>query len=321
MVLLDKSILVTGGTGSFGKAFVRRALADGAGRVVVYSRGELLQAQMREEYADPRLRFFIGDVRDRRRLDLAMAGVDYCIHAAALKRIEVCEENPLEAKRTNVDGTENVALSAIGMGVHKAVLLSTDKAPVPHTTYGATKMLAERLWLQSNVYAAGTGTILTATRYGNVLASRGSVLHTWRSQAAAGQPLTVTSSGMSRYWMTLDQAVDLVLLALLLGRGGEVFVPKIPSAPLLTLVEAVAPGASITETGLRGAERMHETLISADEAANCYDCGDHYMIWPEYRSWGAEPEPLYPKVPDGWSYRSDTNERQYTVEQLARLIA
>jgi UDP-N-acetylglucosamine 4,6-dehydratase len=325
LILAGKNILVTGGTGSFGHAFVRRAIAAGARRVVVYSRDELKQSQMAAAIPDPSVRYFVGDVRNRDRLRLALRNVDVCVHAAALKRIETCEAEPSESVATNIAGTENVALECIAAGVEKAVFLSTDKAPNAATLYGMTKAVAERLWIRSNVYAAGTPTRLSATRYGNVLNSRGSVLELFRRQCNAGQPLTLTSEAMSRFWMTIHQAVGLVEMALREMRGGEVFVPKVGSATVLDLARAVvgpslyAPGHTVT--GLRPGERLHETLISGDEARNTYDAGSHYVIEPEARTWGEVPAPDLPRVPEDFSYRSDTNEWQYTVPELRGLTA
>ena len=325
--LYGRNVLVTGGTGSFGQAFVREALQQGARRVVVFSRDELKQALMAQALSDPRLRWFIGDVRDRPRLDQAMRDVQVVVHAAAMKRIETCEANPDEAVSVNVGGTRNVALAAIAAGVEKAVFLSTDKAPAPATLYGATKLCAERLWVQSNVYAAGTHTRLSCTRYGNVLASRGSVVGLWREQVAAGVPVTITDERMSRYWMQLAEAVQLVVLALEQMRGGELFVPKVPSSSVLDLARAVveqngqpyAPGHVVT--GLRPGERMHETLISPEESRTTFDAGTHYVIEPEARTWEVLPPLPWPLVADGFTYRSDTNAQQATVDELRRLIA
>lgn len=323
---LGKNVLVTGGTGSFGNAFVRRCLAEDVRRVVVFSRDELKQAQMAQAIGDARVRYFVGDVRDAERLARAMRGVDYVVHAAAMKRIETCEENPEEAIRTNVLGTLNVAKAAIDAGVLRAVLLSTDKAPAAATLYGATKFAAERLWCGANVYAAGRPTRLSAVRYGNVLGSRGSVLDLWRAQLRAGELVTITDRRCSRFWMTIDQAVDLVLLALDTMRGGEVLVPKVPSAPVLLLASAVAeqPLAvnGYRETGLRSAERLHETLIANDEARRTFDCGDHYVIEPESRTWADDvPLPWGLPVPDGFSYTSDGNPEQYDAAALRGLVA
>lgn len=324
-ILAQANIFLTGGTGSFGQAFVSRALMAGARRIVIFSRDELKQAQMRAAFADDRLRFFLGDVRDANRLSWAMEGANIVVHAAAMKRIEACEANPVEAVETNITGTRNVALAAINRHVRRAILLSTDKAPVPHTLYGMTKAVAERLWTQSNVFAAGTATRLAATRYGNVLASRGSVIEVWRRQVAAGEPLTVTSETATRFWMTLPHAVSLVEQALTEMRGGEIFIPKCGSAAVLTLARAVAeqPAGSTyfpghVGTGLLPGERRHETLISEDERALTIDRGTHYVIAPAAPSWGD----VWP-VAQGIDapYRSDTNPEQLTVDDLRRMIA
>lgn len=324
-ILAGRTLFVTGGTGSFGGAFVRHALNAGASRVVAFSRDELKQSQLRAAIPDPRLRCFVGDVRDRARLDQAMKGCDFVIHAAAMKRIEVCEQEPTEAVKTNIIGTQHVALAAIHAGVQKAVFLSTDKAPAAHTLYGMTKAVAERVWIQSNVFAAGTPTRLSATRYGNVLASRGSVLDLWRQQRDAGEPLTITDEKATRFWMTLEHAVALVVDALLEMQGGEIFVPKVPSASILTLARAVvetngtyAPGHICT--GLKPGERLHETLISEDEAKHTAEYNARYVILPENATWrNAGRDTPTPGI--GMAYRSDTNPQTYTVEQLRRLLA
>lgn len=316
------SWLVTGGTGSFGHAFVRRLLDNGADRVVVFSRDELKQAQMAKEFDDPRLRFFIGSVTDQARLEQAMNGVEYVAHAAAMKRIEVCESNPAQAVETNVLGTLAVSRACIAAGVRRAVFLSTDKAAHPNTHYGATKLAAERLWTRANVYAAGTDTRFAATRYGNVLGSRGSVLGLWRHQAEHAGEITVTDPGMSRFWMTIEQAVDLVALAFDTMVGGEVFVPKVPACAILTLAQMVAPGVPYKVTGIRRGEKLHETLVSEDEARDTYDRGTHYVIEPE-RTWEdvMHADIVGQRVPAGFSYRSDTNPDQLTVEGLRELAA
>ena len=325
--LSGKSILVTGGSGSFGHAFVRRALDDGARRVVIFSRGEAKQAEMRTVFeSDPRLRFFLGDVRDFARVSDAMRGVDIVVHAAAQKRVESCEADPSEAVATNITGTLNVARAAILEGVAQGCFLSTDKAAAPNTLYGATKLCAERLWLGSNVYAAGTVTRLSATRYGNVIASTGSVVPLWRAQFAERKPLTITDVQMTRFWMGMDQAVELVVLALTEMRGGEVFVPKIGSAPVLDLARAIVEGSGIyapghIETGLRPGEKRHEMLISAEEARHTYDAGTHYVIEPEARLWGELPTLPFPLVASGFSYESDSNPEQLSVDTLRRMVA
>lgn len=324
--MAGRSLLVTGATGSFGPAFLLAALASGVTRVVAFSRDELKQAHLAAEIPDARMRWFIGDVRDANRLAWAMRGVDVVVHAAAMKRIEVCEANPAEAVRTNVLGTLNVAQAAILAGVEQAVFLSTDKAPNAATLYGATKLCAERLWVQSNVYAAGTGTRLSAVRYGNVIGSRGSVLELFRRQYALGVPLTLTDERMSRFWLTLTDAVQLVLTALRGMGGGEIFVPKAGSCSLLDFARAVVEGNGLyapghVVTGLRATERMHETLIASDEAGRTYDAGTHFVIAPEAQSWGAVSSSPWPRVPDGFKYTSDGNPQQLSVADLQRMMA
>lgn len=319
-MIAGTSWLVTGATGSFGNAFVPRLLHEGAARVVCFSRDELKQAEMRDRLGDPRLRFFVGNVVDQDRLELAMHGVEYVAHAAAMKRIDTCEENPWEAVQTNVWGTRSVAMACINAGVKRAVFLSTDKAAAPVTLYGTTKLTAERLWTQGNVYAAGRDTRLAATRYGNVLGSRGSVLGIWRSQAELAGQINVTDKRATRYWMTIEQACDLVLTAFREMQGGEVFIPRIPSCDLPTLASTVVDGVPMNETGLRRNEKLHETLISEDEARYVQDRGTHFVIQPE-RSW-EDNGPLWATgFPDGWSYRSDTNEQRIDAAGIAELVA
>ena len=270
--------LITGGTGSFGHAFVRHLLSDSTtGRVVVLSRDELKQAQMRVEFPDKRMRFFIGSVTDPERVGLAMRGIDYVIHAAAMKRVETCEENPHEAFTVNTYGTQVVARAALLAGVKRALFLSTDKAVEPNTMYGTTKLSAERLWTASNVYAAGTDTRYAATRYGNVLGSRGSVVGFWRGQADRGESLSVTDPDMTRFWMTIDNAVALVAMALREMRGGEVFIPKVGASNLMTLARATTQdadsfvGLGWQRVGTRPGEKMHEALIGVEEARRAYE--------------------------------------------------
>lgn len=325
--LQDRSLLITGGTGSFGRAFARHALDDGARRVAIYSRGESAQAAMRSALADdPRLRFFIGDVRDFDRLSDALQHVELVVHAAALKRIEVCEADPAEAVATNIRGTLNVARACIIEGVERAVFLSTDKAAGPNTLYGATKLCAERLWCGWNVYAAGTNTRLAATRYGNVLGSTGSVVPLWKQQHARGEPLTITDVRMTRFWMTMARAVDLVLTAFEEMRGGEVFVPTIGGAPIFDLARAIvevdgvyAPGH--VETGMRPGEKLHETLISEEEARHTRACGQHFVIEPEAPTWGRGGAWRGIPVPAGFAYRSDAPAHTLSVEDLRRMVA
>jgi UDP-N-acetylglucosamine 4,6-dehydratase len=315
--LTGKSVLVTGGTGTFGNAFVRRALADGARRVVVFSRGESKQAEMKAALRDDRVRYFIGDVRDLRRITEACRGVEIVAHAAALKRIEVCESDPLEANETNIRGTENVARACIAAGVEKAVLLSTDKAASPATHYGVTKLCAEKTWVQFNNYSAGTKTRFSASRYGNVLGSTGSVLQIWAKQ---GQEITLTDPDMSRFWMRIEDAVDLVVLALVKMVGGEVFIPRLGASTIGSLATAAFPDAKWNVTGPRPGEKKHELLICPDEAHRTYDAGSYYLIWPELREWDSRPVPVFPKVPFGFEYGS-ANAPTLGIESLRRMIA
>jgi UDP-N-acetylglucosamine 4,6-dehydratase len=321
LTLQDRSILISGGTGTFGRAFARRALSQGASRVVIFSRSEAKQAAMRAEFNDPRLRWFIGDVRDARRVSEACRGVEFMIHAAALKRIETCEQDPDEAVATNVFGTQNVARACIDRGVRRAVLLSTDKAAAPNTLYGMTKGAAERLWVNSNVYAAGTQTRFSATRYGNVLGSTGSVVELWRRQTENGERLTVTDFEMTRFWMTIAQATRLVSLALNRMRGGEIFIPKVGASSLLDLCCAISPKVATHRVGLRRGEKMHETLIAEDEAEYAYDHGDHFRIEPE-RSWDGSLGPeAGVKLVRGSVYRSDSSPHRLSIAELREMAA
>ncbi len=304
-VLRDASLLVTGGTGAFGRAFVQRALDDGARRVVVLSRDEAKQAALRATVTDERVRWFVGDVRDFERVRWAMRGCDTVVHAAAMKRVDSCESDPQEAIDTNITGTGHVARAAIREGVTRAVLLSTDKAASPSTLYGLTKSCAERLWVQSNAYAAGTPTRLAATRYGNVLASTGSVIPMWRTEVARANTITLTDPNASRFWMPMAAAVDLVVLALAQMHGGETFVPKLRAATVARLAHALHPNTHTTVIGLRAGEKLHETLIGEDESARTLDCGTHYVIRPALAPWGETTTQGVP-VPSGFVLRSDT---------------
>jgi UDP-N-acetylglucosamine 4,6-dehydratase len=315
------SVLVTGGTGSFGKAFVARALELGATRIVIFSRDELKQSDMRAQFSgENRLRWFIGDIRDRERLRRAMHGVDYVIHAAALKQVDTAEYNPVEYIRTNVNGSENVVEAAIDAGVRKVVALSTDKASSPINLYGATKLCADRLFISANHYAAHQDTRFSVVRYGNVMGSRGSVIPLFRKLAAEGKPLPITDERMTRFWITLPQAVDFVVSSLDLMAGGELYVPRIPSTKLVDLVEAIAPGAETTEMGIRPGEKLHEEMIAADDSRRTLLIGDRYLITPYLAGWGYEP-PAGEQMPDGFAYRSDTNDLLLDVDELRELIA
>jgi len=312
-------ILMTGGTGSFGRAFTRAILALPVKRVVIFSRDELKQHEMRQEFIDERLRFFIGDVRDRERVKRAMVGIDIVIHAAAMKQVPTCEYDPDEAIKTNVLGTMNVVSCAIERGVKRVIGLSSDKAVSPINTYGKTKALLESLMVQGNVYAASEPTRFACVRYGNVVGSRGSVVPLFKLQAERGY-ITLTDIRMTRFWITLQQGVDLVLRALDEMQGGEIFVPQIPSMRLMDLARAMAPTCRIDFTGIRPGEKLHECLINEDEARRTTHIDGGFIIWPEFPLWHDKPKRRGESLPSGFSYRSDTNDEWLTIEQLRGMI-
>lgn len=314
-------ILITGGTGSFGQAFVRRVLADRDQCTVrVYSRDELKQYDMAQTFGhDPRLRFFVGDVRDRERLLRAMHGIDLVVHAAALKHVPICEFNPAEAVKTNIQGSQNVIDAAIDAGVRRTIALSTDKAVNPVNLYGATKLCAEKLFVHGNVYAGARDIRFSCVRYGNVMGSRGSVIPLFRKQAETGI-LTLTDRRMTRFWLSLEQAVDLVLKVAGEMRGGEIFVPKIPSMRVVDLARAMAPAAEVREVGRRPGEKLHEVLLTAEEARNTHDYGAHFVIEPDHGS-RRESVGSERSVPDGFVYSSDNNTEWLTVEALREHVA
>ncbi len=320
MDLANASILVTGGTGSFGNKFVEIVLAKHRPRrLVVFSRDELKQSEMQARFNDPRLRFFIGDVRDRERLVRAMHEVDVVVHAAALKQIPVCEYNPFEAIQTNVMGAKNVIDAAIDCGVKRVIALSSDKAVNPVNLYGATKLCAEKLFVQGNAYGYSRGTHLACVRYGNVIGSRGSVIPLFEAQRADGT-VTVTDPKMTRFWMTLEQGVNFVIRCLGLMRGGEIFVPRLPSTRIMDIVEAVAPGCKVEVIGIRPGEKMHEVLISEDEARQTVDLDDMFVVEPLMPSWGYVPWRNGKRLPPGYSYASDSNNQFLSQAEMRRLI-
>ena len=321
MDLSGATILLTGGTGSFGNAFIRRVLKTYPDAVIrVFSRDELKQSQVRDRFPEENLRFLIGDVRDGKRLRRAAQGVDVIIHAAAMKQVPACEYNPFEAVSTNVMGAENVVDAAIDSGVQRVIALSTDKAVNPVNLYGATKLCAEKIVVQGNAYAASSGTRLAAVRYGNVVGSRGSVVPIFREQLAERGRLSITDERMTRFWITLEEAVDLVLFALAEMTAGEVFVPKIPSMRVVDLAKAMAPDAPTDIIGIRPGEKIHETLLTADEARHTVDLGKVYAVLPQH-PWRTEREaPTEGHLPDGFAYTSDTNTEWLGVEELARLL-
>lgn len=320
-ILEGASILITGGTGSFGKAFIDFALAHlNPKRLVIYSRDELKQYEARQRFGDdPRLRWFIGDIRDQHRLTRAMHNVDYVIHAAALKQVDTAEYNPFEYVQTNIIGSQNVVEASIDAGVKKVVALSTDKASSPLNLYGATKLAADKLFQSANHYAAGHEVRFSVVRYGNVMGSRGSVIPFFAKLAAEGKPLPITDRRMTRFWITLPHAVQFVIDSFDQMAGGELYVPRIPSMKIMDLVEAVAPGSETTEIGIRPGEKLHEEMISQDDSRRTLLLSDRFVVLPTIAEWGFVPPDGEP-VADGFAYRSDTNSQWLSVEDLRAMI-
>jgi UDP-N-acetylglucosamine 4,6-dehydratase/5-epimerase len=319
----DKVVMITGGTGSFGKKFTRIMLDEYQPlKVIIFSRDELKQHEMRLAGFDhPDLRYFIGDVRDVERLRRAMHGVDIVVHAAALKQVPACEYNPMEAIKTNILGSSNVIEAALDAGVEKVMALSTDKAVNPINLYGTTKLAAEKLFVQSNAYAAGTSTRFSCVRYGNVVGSRGSVIPVFVQQRKNGK-LTVTDERMTRFWLTLEQGVHFVIRCISQMWGGEVFVPKIPSTRIIDLARAIAPQAELEVVGIRPGEKLHEVLISDDEARSTVEVEDMYVVQPTGTLWfGREWEDVGTPLPDGFRFASDTNPQWLDVEQIRDMVA
>ncbi len=321
-VLKGDSILVTGGTGSFGQAFIKYALNKlDPRRIIIYSRDEVKQLQMRKELGeDPRLRFFIGDVREPTRLQRALQGVDSVIHCAALKQVDTAEYNPIEYIKTNVFGAENLINASIDAGVRQVLALSTDKASSPINLYGASKLCADKLFVAANHYSGGDGTRFSVVRYGNVAESRGSVIPLFQELASSGV-MPVTDRRMTRFWVTLDDAVQFVIdSAERMRHGGELFVPRIPSTKITDLAEAVAPGCRIEEIGIRPGEKLHEEMISVEDSRRTRVFDDHYLMRPVLAAWEGEYVDLGEPAPEGFCYRSDLNEDWLSVEQIRELL-
>jgi UDP-N-acetylglucosamine 4,6-dehydratase len=316
-----KNILITGGTGSFGKFFTKILLKEyHPKRIIIFSRDELKQHEMQMSGFDhPSLRYFIGDVRDLHRLRRAMEGVDIVVHAAALKQVPACEYNPMEAIKTNIDGAQNVIEAALDVGVKNVLAISTDKAVNPINLYGATKLCAEKLFVQSNAYAGGKHPLFSCSRYGNVVGSRGSVIPVFMKQRESGS-ITITDQRMTRFWLTLEQGVRFVISCIERMKGGEVFVPKIPSMRILDLAEAVAPGCEINHIGIRPGEKLHEVLISEDESRQTLELDDMFVIQPAFYWWKSENWDEGKPVEDGYSYTSDQNDQWITVKELNKMI-
>lgn len=317
----ERVILVTGGTGSFGKRFIKKILEDyNPKKIIVFSRDELKQHEMRMSgYNDPSLRYFIGNVRDRNRLKRAFEGVDIVIHAAALKQVPACEYNPIEAIKTNINGAQNIVEAALDQDVNRVLALSTDKAVNPANLYGATKLAAEKLFIQSNAYVGSGLTKFSCSRYGNVIGSRGSVIPVFIEQRKIGK-ITITDKRMTRFLLTLDQGVDFVIQCIEQMKGGEVFVPKIPSMRLMDLVEAIAPDCVVEFIGIRPGEKLHEVLLSSDEARHTLELDDKFVIQPAHPWWQPGNWSRGKKLPEGYSYTSDNNDNWLTVAELKELI-
>ncbi len=326
-MLDNKVVLVTGGTGSFGQNMVNTILHQYKPRkLIVFSRDELKQYEMRQTFSPevyPCMRYFIGDVRDRDRLQRAFYGVDVIIHAAALKQVDTSEYNPFEVIKTNILGASNIIDAAIDAGVDKVIALSSDKAANPINLYGATKLCADKLFIAANTYSAKKRTRFSIVRYGNVIGSRGSVVPLFIKQKETGT-LTITHPDMTRFWITLDQAVAFVLQCLGHSKGGEVFIPKLPSMKILDLATAIAPESEIKTIGVRPGEKMHEVMIPSDEALQAREYSDRYTIYPAFQYWGHNENggtQTGKPLPENFQYSSDNNDNWLTVGDLGKLIA
>jgi UDP-N-acetylglucosamine 4,6-dehydratase len=321
MILQGKVILVTGGTGSFGQKFAEIVLREHDPKTVrIFSRGELLQQEMRFKFGgEARLRYFIGDVRDKGRVYRAMNGVDIVVHAAALKQVPTCEYNPIEAVRTNIDGAVNVIDAAIDNGVERVIAISSDKAVHPVNLYGATKLVSEKLFIQANAYTGGRETKFSCVRYGNVVGSRGSVVPLFIEQKKNGE-ITITDERMTRFWVTLEQGVRFVIDCIDRMCGGEVFIPKMPSMRMVDLVEAIVPDAKRKIIGIRPGEKLHEALITEEETRHAKQFDDYLVVEPEFSFWNGESSNGGQPLPEGPGYASDNNSWWLTPDELRRLV-
>jgi len=330
-VLDDMSILITGGTGSFGKKFIEMAFERyNPKKIIVYSRDEFKQFIMKNHFSSilseeqmSKLRFFIGDVRDRDRLYRAFRDVDYVVHAAAMKQVPVCEYNPFEAIKTNIDGAQNVIDAALDRGVKKVVALSTDKAVNPINLYGGTKLVSDKLFISSNAYSGDSHTVFSVVRYGNVAGSRGSVIPYFKSLIEKGcTDLPITDLRMTRFWITLEEGVDLVIKALEESRGGETYISKIPSFKLTDLAIAMLPEAKFKEIGIREGEKLHEVMVSKDDARLTYEYDKHYIIYPNFEWWNIKNYYTAGGIHtnEGFEYNSETNKNWLNVNDLSEAV-
>ena len=313
-------VLITGGTGSFGKKFIQRVLEKyNFKKLIVFSRDELKQFEMQQHIRDERIRFFIGDVRDPERLHRAFHGVDVVVHAAALKQVPSCEYNPIEAVKTNIIGAQNIIDAAVNNGVKKIIVLSTDKAANPINLYGATKLCSDKLFIAGNAYSGAEDTRFSVVRYGNVIGSRGSVIPLFREQGKTGT-LTITDKRMTRFWITLEQGVEFVIHCLNIMQGGELFIPKIPSMNIMDLAKALAPRCKHKFTGIRPGEKLHEILLPLGESYRALEFKDMYIVEPDLDAFEEGRHKGGKHVDSKFEYASNTNARWLTVSQLKRMI-
>ena len=324
-MLNNKSILITGGTGSFGKAFTQYVLDHyNPTKIIIYSRDEYKQFIMQgqfKQYAE-KLRFFIGDVRDKERLTRAFEGVDYVIHAAALKQVPACEYNPAEAIKTNINGAQNIIDAALDTGVQKVIALSTDKAVNPVNLYGGTKLVSDKLFIAANAYAGNKDISFAIVRYGNVAGSRGSVIPFFHNIIKnGGTELPITDYRMTRFWISLQEGVELVIKALEEAKGGETFISKIPSFKVTDLAKAMLPDCTMPEVGIREGEKLHEIMVTVEDSLNAYEYEKHFIIYPQM-VWSERQKavPTGKRVPDEFSYSSDNNTEWLSVEEIRELL-
>ena len=325
-MLNGKTILVTGGTGSFGNHFVEYALTHyKPKKLIIYSRDEYKQFVMSNKYKEYKeiLRFFIGDVRDRERLSVALNGVDYVIHAAAMKQVPTCEYNPIEAVKTNINGAMNVVDAVLNSrSVKKVVALSTDKSVNPINLYGGTKLVSDKLFIAANAYAGSRDLSFSVVRYGNVAGSRGSVIPFFNNIIKeGGNELPITDYRMTRFWINLEQGVELVIKALSDAKGGETFISKIPSFKITDLAQAMLPGCRMPEVGIREGEKLHEVMVTREDSANTYEYEKHYIIYPHFEWWNKDVLEGGKRVEQGFEYNSGTNTEWLSVEQLKEILS
>lgn len=320
-IMDDSSVLITGGTGSLGKALMDYLLKETrVRRIAVFSRDELKQQQVRDDFKnDPRLRWFLGDIRDLERLKRALHNVDYVIHAAALKQVDTGEYNPIEFIKTNVMGSQNVIDACIEAGVKKVVALSTDKASSPINLYGATKLTADKLFIAANNYSHSYGTTFCVVRYGNVMGSRGSVIPIWQSLAKQNKELPITDKRMTRFWISLEEAVKFVIDSFEVMQGGELYVPRIPSMKIVDLALAIDPNARLIEIGMRPGEKLHEEMISSDDSRRTVITGNRYVVNPVVAEWGYRA-PLGEMMPEGQAYQSQSNDLWMSQEDIRKFL-